>query len=133
MKKKITELKTGNNSHTLCLSAIEYIGTGCYQCILKADSDGFMCERPFNFDNDEYFLAKLRSMQRNIEAQAELSDLGSENYLRFTLLDADFVLVVGYIEAHEEYTQSIEFAFRISNSEFSDFVAAFAAMVQSFQ
>jgi len=82
-KKKTFKLNTRDKTKQLSFVDLEYLGSGAYDCEIHVDSSGFMCKRAFGFDNDEYFLAKIRDVVANQAGEAELTDLQADSFIRF--------------------------------------------------
>ena len=130
--KKVTfKLNTRDKSKQLSFVDVEYLGSGAYSCEIHVDSNGFMCKREFGFDNDEYFLTKIRDLSETHQSEAELTDLQADSFIRFKPYPNDEILVTGYIVEHTNVTQSIEFAFSISNKCIKTFISAFEKMVRA--
>lgn len=124
-------LSLTSKTASLKLSHIDYLGGGAYQCRLLIDSNGFCCDRPFGFDNDEYFVSKARDVISAQSAEADLMDLQADSYIRLKPFENASVLVSGFIVEETNVTQSIEFAFTVSKQTASQFVADFEQMVRS--
>ena len=130
-KKASFKLNTRDKSKQLSFAKIDYLGSGAYSCEIQVDSSGFMCKREFFFDNDEYFLTKIRDLVSRHEGDAELTDLQADSFIRFKPYTNDEILVTGYIVEHTNVTQSIEFAFSVSKNCISTFIKAFEKMVRA--
>ena len=133
MKKKTKKqplLVLENDKASLQLSEIDYLGGGAYSCRLLIDSGGFACDRPFGFDNDEYFVSKARDVIQAECSEADLMDLQADSYIRLKPFDTTSVLVSGFIVDESNLTQSMEFAFCVSKDSASQFVADFEQMVR---
>ncbi len=130
-KKKISSLAIKSSSAYLKLNQIDYLGSGAYQCQVEVLSNGFQCDRPFGFDNDEYFLAKASEVVESQTGEAELMDLQADSFIRIRPFEDDTVLVSGYIVEDTHVTQSIEFAFNAPLKEVKKFVSAFEKMVRA--
>lgn len=119
----------GHNQAHVILSDVHHHGSGDYICQIIIQSKGFSCDTAFVFDNDEYFLAKLKELQSGRNTEAELLDLQSDNYLRIEVVDADTLKVNGLILDATLYTQSLEFAFATGYEQLSGFTSAFEQML----
>ena len=123
------------NSHDreayLIIKDIEYLGSGAYDCILEASSRGFLCKRPFGFDNDEYFLSKLGTLLSSEQGEAELMDLEADSFIRIRPGENGEFYLTGYLVEHSQVTHSIEFAFRVTAAELEQFSQQFQSMVRS--
>jgi len=115
----------------LCLSDIHYHGNGAYSCSLKVRSSGFGCDKTFSFDNDEYFLAKLKELLLNKRGDAELMALQSDNYLKIQATDADNLLITGLIQEAHPLSQALEFAFTSHYHLIKRFVSDFSGLVKA--
>ena len=134
MKKKIKKqpvLTLTGDTASLKLTEIDYLGGGAYSCRLLIKSSGFGCDRPFGFDNDEYFVSKARDVIQTNVAEADLMDLQADSYIRLKPFENDTILVCGFIVEETNLTQSLEFAFSVSKEMASQFVADFEQMVRS--
>ena len=133
MPKKLTELTLLglDSQHHISFSDIHYHGHGTYSCVLTVHSNGFSCEKAFDFDNDEYFLAKLKAVLADKSGDAELMALQSDNYLKIQAFDADALLVTGLILEEQPLTQSLEFAFITHYEMIERFVSEVNRMVRS--
>jgi hypothetical protein len=129
--KKQPVLSLTGKTAFLKLTEIDYLGGGAYQCRLLIESSGFCCNRPFGFDNDEYFVSKAKDVINTGSAEADLMDLQADSYIRLKPFENTSVLVSGYIVEETDFTQSIEFAFTVSKQTASQFVADFEQMVRS--
>jgi len=129
--KKQPELSLSSKTASLKLTNIDYLGGGAYQCRLLIESSGFSCDRPFGFDNDEYFVSKARDVMNTESAEADLMDLQADSYIRLKPFENASILVSGFIVEETNVTQSIEFAFTVSKQTASQFVADFEHMVRS--
>ena len=114
----------------LKLSDIEYLGSGAYRCRLQIESNGFFCDRPFGFDNDEYFVSKARDTINGDCPEADLMELQADSFIRLKVCAGNGILVSGYIVEESDLTQSLEFAFSVSHKIASQFVTAFEKMVR---
>lgn len=112
------------------IEPIEYLGSGRYECLLSASSSGFHCQRTFAFDNDEYFLVKVRTLLNNNEGEAELMAMSEDSFIRFRPWDGEQLLLTGYLVEHSQVTHSIEFAFQIEKNVVADFITKFEKMVR---
>lgn len=122
----------GNDAqHHVVLSNIHYLGHGAYNCIINIHSNGFSCEKAFGFDNDEYFLSKLKDVLAHKSGEAELMDLQSDNFLKIQAFETNSLLISGLILEEQPLTQSLEFAFTTRYVMIERFVSEFASMVQS--
>lgn len=130
-KRKSFTLTSRDKTSSVQLKHVEYLGTGAYDCELEANSNGFMCQRTFGFDNDEYFLSKLNALLNTDEGEAELMDMSADSFIRFRSFDEEQLLLTGYIVEHTQVTHSIEFAFSISKAEAIKFSEAFEKMVRA--
>lgn len=125
------ELNTSDKQHSLKLVDVDYLGNGVYTSDILVNSDGFMCRRPFGFDNDEYFLTKLNEVLNSRDAEAILMDMSADSFLRFKSDQSDEILLTGYIVEHTEVTHSLEFAFRLTKTKIQEFADQFRAMVRA--
>ena len=130
-KKKTFKLNTRDKSKQLSFVDVDYLGSGAYSCEIHVDSSGFMCKREFGFDNDEYFLSKMRQVLERQDGEAELTDLQADSFIRFKPYANDEILVTGYIVENTNVTQSIEFAFAVSKECIQKFIDAFEKMVRA--
>ena len=117
--------------HHVVLQNIRYLGHGVYHCNISIRSNGFTCEKDFAFDNDEYFLAKLREVCTNQTGDAELTDLQSDNYLKIQAFDADTLLITGLILEEQPYTQALEFAFITQYPMVERFLSEFTRVIRA--
>ncbi len=129
--KNTFKLNTRDASKQLSFVDLEYLGSGAYRCEVNVDSSGFICKREFSFDNDEYFLARIRDVAENQHGEAELTDLQADSFIRFKSYENNEILVTGYIVEHTNVTQSIEFAFLVSDKCIKTFIDAFAKIVRA--
>jgi len=129
--KKTLKLNTKDTSKQLSFVDIDYLGSGAYSCEIHVNSSGFMCKREFSFDNDEYFLSKIRNVAERQEGEAELTDLQADSFIRFKPYIDNEVLVTGYIVENTNVTQSIEFAFSINKACINTFITSFEKMVRA--
>lgn len=129
-KKSSFKLNTGDTSKQLSFVDLEYLGSGAYRCEIQVDSSGFMCKREFSFDNDEYFLSRIRDVAENQHGEAELTDLQADSFIRFKPYESNEILVTGYVVEHTNITQSIEFAFVVSGKCIATFINAFEKIVR---
>lgn len=125
------KLDTQDKNKQLCLDKIEYLGTGAYHCHLQVKSNGFMYDHDYGFDNDEYFLAKAHELIETGTGAAELTELGTDSFIRFQPYGGDILLVSGMITSEGELTQSIDFAFTINQKTFAIFIKEFGKMVKT--
>lgn len=121
----------GNRQECVILSAIDHHGHGACRCKIDVQSSGFSCQQAFNFDNDEYFLAKLREVLRTQSADAELLDMQSDNFLKIQAIDTSSLLVSGLILEERPFTQSMEFAFATDYEKLARFTSEFGRMLQA--
>ena len=134
MKKKAKKqpiLRLASDTGSLKLTEIDYLGSGAYSCRLLIESSGFCCDRPFGFDNDEYFVSKAHDVINSDNAEADLMDLQADSYIRLKPFENATILVSGFIVEETNLTQSIEFAFSVSKDIASQFVTDFEKMVRS--
>ncbi len=117
--------------HSLKLLDVDYLGSGVYTCEIQVNSNGFMCDRIFGFDNDEYFLAKLKAMLNNNEGEATLMEMQADSFLRLKHIDAETVLLTGYLVEQTDVTHSLEFSFTLDTKKVTTFVKAFEKMVRA--
>lgn len=120
-----------DTQHHISFSDIHYHGNGAYSCVLLVHSNGFSCNKAFDFDNDEYFLAKLKAVVTDKSGEAELMALQTDNYLKIQAFEPDSLLVAGLILEEQPLTQSLEFAFITRYEMVERFVSEFARMVRS--
>jgi hypothetical protein len=120
-----------DEQHLIRFTDIDYLGQGAYSCTINVKSNGFSCEKVFGFDNDEYFLAKLKEVLVNQAGAAELMDLQSDNNLKIHAFGADTLLITGFIQEEEPLAQSMEFAFTTNYVLVEKFISEFAYMVRS--
>ena len=120
-----------DDQHHIRFLDIHYLGHGAYKCILNIRSNGFSCDKEYSFDNDEYFLAKLKEVLTRRSGEADLTDLQSDNYIRIQAFEAESLLISGLILEEQPFTQSLEFAFTTRYEMVERFVSEFARMVQS--
>jgi len=120
-----------DTQHHISFSDIHYHGHGAYSCVLTVHSNGFSCNKQFGFDNDEYFLAKLKDVLTHKSGEAELMDLQSDNYLKIQAFETGTLLISGLILEEQPLAQSLEFAFLTHYEMVERFVSEFARMVQS--
>jgi hypothetical protein len=99
--------------------------------VLTVHSNGFSCKKEFGFDNDEYFLSRLKEVLAHKSGEAELMDLQSDNFLKIQAFETDSLLISGLILEEQPLTQSLEFAFTTRYVMIERFVSEFASMVQS--
>ena len=130
-KNNTFKLDTRDKSKQLSFVDVDYLGSGAYSCQIHVDSSGFMCKRDFGFDNDEFFLAKIKDVVEHGQGEAELTDLQADSFIRFKPYINEEVLVTGYIVEHTNVTQSIEFAFTVSQGCIKKFITAFEKMVRA--
>lgn len=130
-KKLLPELELKTNTAYLQLKKIEYLGGGAYSCQIIVESNGFHCNRPFSFDNDEYFVSKAWDVVNVLNGEADLMDLQADSYIRFKPFGNNAVLVCGYIVEDTNVTQSLEFAFTATQETVKVFVSAFEKMVRA--
>lgn len=133
MTRKIQSIKlhTDSEDKQLQFDKIEYLGSGAYSCNLKIASNGFMCDREFGFDNDEYFLAKARKTLATETGTAELTDLSADSFLKFQPFGEATILISGLIHTEEELTQTLEFAFTVKHKQAKQFIKEFEKMVKA--
>lgn len=133
MSKSTTALTLAGNDqqHQIILSEIQYQGHGAYRCNIRIQSNGFSCHKTFNFDNDEYFLAKLKEVLESQSGEAELFDLQSDNVIKIQAYDTDVLLVSGLILEAQPFAQSLEFAFSTHYGRLERFAGEFKRMVQA--
>lgn len=112
------------------LKDIDYLGSGAYSCQIIIESNGFHCNRPFSFDNDEYFVSKAWDVVKAHHDEADLMDLQADSYLRFKPFGNNTILVCGYIVEDTNVTQSMEFAFSAPTDSVKNFVTEFEQMVR---
>jgi len=129
--KKTLKLNTKDKSKQLSFVDLDYLGTGAYNCEIHVISSGFMCKREFSFDNDEYFLTKVRNVAEHQQGEAELTDLQADSFIRFKPYINNEILVTGYIVENTNVTQSIEFAFSIDAACINAFINSFEKMVRA--
>ena len=129
--KKTLKLNTKDSSRQLSFVDLDYLGNGVYSCEIHVNSSGFMCKREFSFDNDEYFLSKIRTVAERQQGEAELTDLQADSFIRFKSYMDDEILVTGYIVENTNVTQSIEFAFSIDKKCINTFINSFEKMVRA--
>ena len=129
--KKTLKLNTKDTSKQLSFVDLDYLGSGAYSCEIHVNSSGFMCKREFSFDNDEYFLSKIRAVADLQQGEAELTDLQADSFIRFKPYDNDEILVTGYIVENTNVTQSIEFSFTIDKTCINSFINSFEKMVRA--
>ena len=131
-KKKLNTLsiKTGKNRASLILKELEYLGAEGIRCILELESNGFSCSRPFAFDNDEYFLAKLREVCNDRNGNAELTNLYEESTIKIEPANAGGMIVSGMIVDEDGLYQALEFAFSADEKLIQNFLAEFEKMVK---
>lgn len=130
-KSAIFTLPGLDEQHYLSLSNFHYHGNGAYSSLLRVRSGGFACDKTFNFDNDEYFLAKLKDVLVNKNGDAELMALQSDEYLKIQTTDADKLLVTGLIEEVHPLNQTLEFAFITRYNLIEGFIRDFTGLVKS--
>lgn len=121
----------GHDKEHVTLSSISHQGNGAYLSQITVQSNGFSCNTPFTFDNDEYFLAKLKELQTKRNTDAELLDLQSDNYLRIVPINPDTIMVSGLILDKPPFAQMLEFAFATDYQQLAPFVSAFDRMLQA--
>ena len=74
-------LDTKDLEKQLELQDIENYGLeGCVGRIL-VNSNGFMCDRPFSFDNLVQFLDQIKNINLTLKGEARLSHAHEDNYL----------------------------------------------------
>lgn len=130
-KTKTIKLDTKDKSKQLGFANVEYLGSGAYSCEIHVESSGFMCKRDFGFDNDEFFLSKIKDVVDHEHGEAELTDLQADSFIRFKPYVNDEVLVMGYIVEHTNVTQSIEFAFTVGKTCLREFIISFENIVRA--
>jgi len=130
-KTKTLTLSTQDKSKKLSFVDIEYLGSGAYSCEIHVDSSGFMCKREFGFDNDEFFLSKIKDVVNLQQGEAELTDLQADSFIRFKPYVDEEILITGYLVEHTNVTQSIEFAFMVSKTGINKFISDFEKMVRT--
>ena len=130
-KTKTLTLSTQDKSKKLSFVDIEYLGSGAYSCEIHVDSSGFMCKREFGFDNDEFFLSKIKDVVNLQQGEAELTDLQADSFIRFKPYVDEEILITGYLVEHTNVTQSIEFAFMVSKAGINKFISDFEKMVRA--
>lgn len=133
MPKSVASLTLLGNNHQqqIILSEVHYQGHGAYRCNINVQSNGFSCHKVFNFDNDEYFLAKLKEVLDSQSGEAELFDLQSDNVIKIQAYETDVLLVSGLILEEAPFSQSLEFAFSTDYNMLERFAGEFRRMVQA--
>lgn len=128
--KKLSELSLKSNDGQLQLKEIDYLGSGAYCCRLLINSNGFNCDRLFEFDNDEYFVSKAREIMTARTGEADLMGLQADSYVRLQPYDNQNMLVSGFIVEETHVMQSLEFAFSVPQASAEGFLSAFEQMVR---
>jgi hypothetical protein len=120
-----------DEQHYLCLSDFHYHGNGAYSCLLQVRSSGFACDKIFSFDNDEYFLTKLKEVLTHKQGDAELMALQSDNYLKIQATGADDLLISGLIQEAQPLSHVLEFAFISQYHLLERFVSDLSGLVKA--
>ena len=120
-----------NTQHVIEITNIHYLGHGAYTSLINVQSNGFSCEKEFSFDNDEYFINKLREVLTHQTGDAELMGLESDNYLKIQPFGPDTFLISGLIMEAQPLTQSLEFAFTTRYPLIEKFVTEFSEIVRT--
>lgn len=132
LKKPAALILSGTDEqHRIIFSNIRYLGNGAYICQLNVQSNGFVCDKEFGFDNDEYFIAKLKEVLTKQTGEAELMGLQSDNYLKLQAFGPDTLLISGLMIEEQPLAQSLEFAFTTQYALIEKFVVEFANMVRA--
>lgn len=124
-------LTSDTPSSQLEFKKLDYLGSGAYECQLLVNANGFMCDREFSFDNDEYFVAKLREVLATQTGEADLMALESDSYIRIQPYHGTTLLVSGLIVEEQPLSQSLEFAFTADEKSVTKFVTALEKIVRA--
>ena len=130
-KLETLNLLGNDEQHHVIFTDICYLGHGTYDCDISIRSNGFACEKDFAFDNDEYFLAKLKDVCTSQTGEAELTDLQSDNYLKIQAFGEGTLLVTGLILEEQPYTQALEFAFTTQYPMIERFLSEFTRVIRA--
>ena len=70
----VIQLDTKDPRKSVALKDVEYFASAGCRARLVVNSNGFMCERPFEFDNAEEFLHKITRMREQLAGEARLAE-----------------------------------------------------------
>lgn len=113
------------------LDGIQYLGHGRFSCKLDIQSNGYAYNKTFYFDNDEYFIAKLKEIISSQSDEAVMTDLQSDNTLSIRTMGEGSLLISGLIQESEPLHQSLEFAFMSHIDLIKTFASEFAEIVRT--
>ena len=125
------EIVTGDKNKKFLFKDIEFNGADGVRVQFVMHSNGLMCDRPFEFDNDEYCLSKLKQLQQTGQGDAELTNLYSEDFIKFEIPFADRLSITGLLTDGEATHQTLEFAFDVDISKLDKLITDFEKLVRA--
>jgi hypothetical protein len=128
------ELQTHRDATSLRLSNIEkFSDSSGYRCDLSVRSGGFVCERPFYFD--DWHLSEaikmLRTMIECMPGEAVLKGMWEDHFIRFKVNHLGHVVVSGELFEYAELAQSIKFAFRTDQTVLDPLLRDFVSIQEA--
>ena len=96
----------------IALKDIENFKSAGCRALLVVNSNGFMCNRRFEFDNAKEFLEKIVLMNKSLNGEAILGEGFSENFIRLSASKFGHIDIEGSILRYGEVDQKLEFGFR---------------------
>jgi hypothetical protein len=125
------EIDTGDKNKKFVFKDIEFMGADGVRVQFVLNSNGLMCDRPFEFDNDEYFLAKLKELQQTGQGDAELTHLYSDEFIKFETPLDNRLSIIGFLSDGETSHQTLEFAFDVDIGRLDQLIIDFEKLVRA--
>jgi hypothetical protein len=105
------ELDTKDDAQQLVFKDIKNFGSAGCRCRILVSSYGFMCDRPFEFNNVGQFLKDLRKMHEELTGEARLSQEYEDNFVELKVDGLGRIYVRGQVVHYADIDQSLEFGF----------------------
>jgi len=124
------EFDTKDNHKKVVLKDIENFKSAGCRARLIVNSNGFMCDRPFEFDNTEEFLDKIKSIKDTLQGEAKLSEGYSDNYILLKASSLGHIEITGQVFKFDDIDQSLEFGFVTDQTCLDALVSDFSKLVE---
>ena len=123
------EFDTKDDRKKVVLKNIENFKSAGCRARLVVNSNGFMCDRPFEFDNAEEFLKEIKSIRVTLKGEAKLHEGNSDNYILLKASKLGHVEIKGQVFKFDDIDQLLEFGFVTDQTCLDALISDFSRLV----
>ncbi|MCG7498835.1 hypothetical protein MHO82_18355 [Vibrio sp. Of7-15] len=112
----MVKLLTNNDKLVFEMTNFELFGGSSFKCRIFVSSRGFGYCGQVYFDNGQSFVEDIEKMAESIVGSAELKEDYHDHFVKFEVTKIGYVLVSGCFTEYGDFTQNLEFGFKIDQT-----------------